>query len=272
MKRKLKKVKVGDIVVIKEISYEIQEIYEQSIRGNSLHVRFKDTKGKQQEYTSKIDGSKVFPTVFYTDSGVQIFQDTFLTGENTLRDTVLKMLDAEQCTLGIVNIIINIIGDTIWEYDRFDRLKVGDTIVVRGRPHEIEEIYKQDFYDDVDSRKHNLPDKSYVDIEFKDINDSTHWHWNSKDHGGKIIYADGGSKAFSEYDSFSSSFYLGHYMYSDGGKLIKSGGVQMFSEYFLTGDYSLKEAILKMQKDDKIDVRCILIAIIETIGDTVWEG
>lgn len=265
MIRRHKSVKVGDTIVVKGVSYEIQEIYDQDVCDTFLHVRFKDIKGECHYYESERDGGHVI----YADSGVQMFSKYFLTGDNTLKDTVLKMLESKESVQDVLNVIVNTIGDTMWEYDKLNKLKVGDTLVVKGISYKIRKIYEQDFYDDADSRKYNLPDKSYIDIEFKD-NKGKYHRWRSNVDGGKIIYAGTGIRMFSEYKSSSFTYYWK--FNPDGGRVIEDDtGSLMFSKYFLTGNHSLKEVVLKMQKDDKIDARCVLHAVIETIGDTAWE-
>ncbi len=272
------KLKVGDTIAVKGRSYEIEEIYSQDFYDDIdsrkynlpdksyIDIEFKDTKGKYHHWKSNVDGGHVI----YADSGFQMFSKYFLTGDNTLKDTVLKMLESKESVQDILNVIMNTIGDTMWEYDKLNKLKVGDTIVVMGIFYKIQEIYEQDFYDDADSRKYNLPDKSYIDIEFKD-NKGKYHRWRSNADGGKIIYAGTGSRMFSEYKPSSFTYYWK--FNPDGGRVIEdSTGSLMFSKYFLTGNHSLKNVILKMQKGDKIDARCVLNAVIETIGDTVWEG
>lgn len=272
------KLKVGDTIVVKGRSYEIGEIYEQDFYDDAdsrkynlsdksyIDIEFKDTKGKYHHWKSNIDGGHVI----YADSGVQMFSKYFLTGDNTLNDTVLRMLESKQRVQDVLNVIMNTIGDTMWEYDRLDRLKVGDTIVVKGVSYRIQEIYRQDFYNDADSKKYSLPDKSSIDIEFIDNNGKYH-RWRSNVDGGKIIYEGAGSRMFSEYKPSSFTYYWK--FNPDGGRVVNQGsGNLMFSKYFLTGNCSLKDAILKMQKNDKVDARCILSSIIDTIGDTVWEG
>lgn len=272
------KLKVGDSIVVRGKSYEIAEIYEQDYYDDVdsrkyelpdrsyIDIEFKDTKGKYHHWKSNIDGGHVI----YADSGVQLFSKYFLTGENTLNDTVLRMLEFKQSVQDVLNVIMSTIGDTMWEYDKLSKLKVGDTIVVKGVSYKIQEIYNQDFYDDADSRKYDLPDKSYIDIEFKD-HKGKYRRWRSNVDGGKIIYAGTGSRMFSEYKPSSFTYYWK--FNPDGGRVIDPVlGNIMFSKYFLTGNCSLKDAILKMQKNDRVDARCILSAVIETIGDTVWEG
>lgn len=270
--------KPGDIVVCKGHKYKIKEIlfqdcyrdenaehYPQSMDGSYIDIEFKDLNDGYHHWKSNLDGGHVI----YADSGVQLFSKYFLTGENTLNDTVLRMLEFKQSVQDVLNVIVSTIGDTMWEYDRLSKLKVGDTIVVKGVSCKIQEIYNQDFYDDADSRKYGLPDKSYIDIEFKD-HKGKYRRWRSNVDGGKIIYAGTGSRMFSEYKPSSFTYYWK--FNPDGGRIIDTGsGNIMFSKYFLTGNYSLKDAILKMQKNDRVDARCILSAVIETIGDTVWE-
>lgn len=271
------KLKVGDSIVVRGKSYEIAEIYEQDFYDDAdsrkynlsdksyIDIEFKDIKGKYHHWKSNIDGGHVI----YADSGVQLFSKYFLTGENTLNDTVLRMLEFKQSVQDVLNVIMNTIGDTVWEYDKLSKLKVGDTIVVKGGSYKIQEIYEQDFYDDADSRKHGLPDKSYIDIEFKD-HKGKYRRWRSNVDGGKIIYAGTGSRMFSEYKPSSFTYYWK--FNPDGGRIIDPGsGNIMFSKYFLTGNCSLKDAILKMQKNNRVDARCILSAVIDTIGDTTWE-
>lgn len=81
------------------------------------------------------------------------------------------------------------------------RLREGDIIESRGVRFKIKEILSQDFYicDWDDSR-------SYVDIEFKDINGGYH-HWKSTQDGGKVIYVYGDEKGIVSYLIPSSGWY-----------------------------------------------------------------
>lgn len=63
-------------------------------------------------------------------------------------------------------------------------LKVGDYIICKGSKVKIGEVLSQDFY-----LSHYNPERSYIDIEFRDAK-GKYRHWKSTQDGGTIEYTD----------------------------------------------------------------------------------
>lgn len=65
-----------------------------------------------------------------------------------------------------------------------EELKVGDYVICKGSKVKIGEVLAQDFYP-----SHYNPERSYIDIEFRDAK-GKYRHWKSTQDGGTIEYAD----------------------------------------------------------------------------------
>lgn len=121
--------------------------------------------------------------------------------------------------------------------DMIRELQSGDYIVCKGKRIIIGEILHQDFYKD--NACYNNEDRSYIDIEFRDLSGAYH-HWRSNLDGGGFGYAK------------------------------KDDAITRFKELFLNGNKTVREVWEDLQTEG-FSYQDRVVAMLKVLGDCVWE-
>jgi len=143
--------------------------------------------------------------------------------------------------------------------DMIRELQPGDYIVCKGKRFIIGEILHQDFYKD--EMCYNNEDRSYIDIEFREVNGTYH-HWKSNLDGGGFGYHPNVSDKSPKYEPFNNT--------TKTEKLSKEEYAKLFRKMFKEDGVSIKDCYFKLGQIG-CGNRDFLSILLNEIGECVWE-
>lgn len=121
----------------------------------------------------------------------------------------------------------------------------GDVISCKGKGWKVKEVLSQDVYKDEDAGKYGIEDRSYIDLEFTDINEGYH-HWKSNIDSGTVLYKEEVERVFNDVID------------------------KDFKKFFYGERLSIWE-VTKVLQDKGFSQEDIYSSLLRCIGDLHWE-